>query len=82
MLPNGLKLFIVDVVDEHTGIQEYWCVVGRTYDAALKRFIKWANNTWDRYSYYFYEEEDKYAIEYFIDCNEKIEAGIYDWNYI
>ena len=82
MLPNGLKLFIADVIDDDTGRQEYWCVVGRTYDAALKRFIKWANQEWDRYSYYLNEEYDEVVIREFMACNETIKAGIYDWNYI
>ena len=76
-LPNGLKLFVADVIDEDTGEQELWCVAGRTRDSALKRFIKWANKTYYRYAYYF-DEADKYAVEDFRDRYENIKAGIYD----
>ena len=76
-LPNGLKLFVADVIDERTEEQDIWYVVGMTYDSALKRFIKWANNMYDRYAYYF-DEADKYAVEDFMDRYENIKAGIYD----
>ena len=76
-LPNGLKLFVADVIDERTEEQDIWYVTGMTRDSALKRFIKWANNLYDRYAYYF-DEADKYAVEDFIDRYENIKAGIYD----
>lgn len=77
MLRNGLKLFVADVVDEATGRQEIWYVVGKTYDSAFKRFITWANNMWDRYAYYFNEAEDD-TLEDFTDRYKNIRAGIYD----
>ena len=79
MLPNGLKLFIADVIDSETGNQEIWYVVRETYDAALEDFIEWANETWFRYEYYFYEA-DQNVIEEFMEWHEdeEIEIGIYD----
>ena len=76
-LPNGLKLFVADVIDERTEEQDIWYVTGMTHDSALKRFIKWANNLYDRYAYYF-DEADEYAVEDFMDRYENIKAGIYD----
>lgn len=84
MLPNGLKLFIADIVDENTGIQEIWYFVDETYDSALETFIEWANDMWDRYAYYFYEADDDTVenfLSYHVDENgivENVEAGIYD----
>lgn len=77
MLPNGLKLFVADVVDEETNEQEYFYVVGKTYDSSLKRFKKWADKIWWRYAYYFNEVEDKDEIESFKDGYKNIKAGIY-----
>lgn len=77
MLPNGLKLFVADVVDEETNEQEYFYVVGKTYDSSLKRFIKWADSIWWRYAYYFNEVTDKSEIESFKDEYANVKAGIY-----
>ena len=74
---KGLKLFIADVIDEDTGDQTIWYVVGKTYDSAFKRFIKEANKTWYRYLYYFDEASDD-DIRDFIDATENIKAGIYE----
>ena len=54
-LPNGLKLFIADIIDEDSGDNYIWYVVGRAYDSAFKRFTKEANKTWRTYLYYFDE---------------------------
>lgn len=77
MLPNGLRLFVADVIDKTTGIQEIWYVVDETYDSALESFIEWANEMWDRYDYYFYEADED-TMEDFIEMNGDVEAGIYD----
>ena len=79
MLPNGLKLFIADVIDSETGNQEIWYVVGVMYDSALKEFIEWANGMWFRYEYYF-NEADQDSIDEFMEWHEdeEIEIGIYD----
>lgn len=74
---KGLKLFVADVVDEYTGIQEIWYVVDETYDSALESFIEWANEMWDRYDYYFFEADDD-TVENFVEMNGDVEAGIYD----
>lgn len=76
MLPNGLQLFIADVVDEETDRQEILYIVGRTYNSSFKRFIKWANNKWSRYAYYF-NEADECTIKDFISEHKNIKAGIY-----
>ena len=79
MLPNGLKLFIADVVNEETGIQEIWYVVDEAYDSALESFIEWANDMWNIYDYYFYEADDD-IVENFMEYHEDedIRADIYD----
>ena len=77
MLQNGLKLFMADIIDENTNEQTFWYIVGKTYDSALKRFIKEANKTWHRYDYYFYEIEDDETIESFIEEHKSIKADIY-----
>lgn len=79
MITNGLKLFVADIVDEETGVQEIWYVVGKTYDSSLKRFIKWANKMWYRYAYYFYEADND-TVENFMEYHkdENIKADIYD----
>lgn len=79
MLPNGLKLFIADVVSEETGIQEIWYIVDETYDFALERFIEWANDVWDRYDYYFYGADND-TIENFMEYHEDedIRVNIYE----
>lgn len=74
---RGLKLFVADIIDEDTGEQELWYVVGRTYDTALKRFIKWANKTYYRYAYYF-DKADDYTVKDFVEMNGDVKAGIYD----
>lgn len=74
---KGLKLFIADIIDEEDKEQTVWYVVGKTCDSALKRFVKEANRTWNRYSYYFDEADDE-TVNEFIDNNEKIRVGIYD----
>ena len=76
ILPNGLRLFVADVIDETTGIQEIWYVVDEAYDSALESFIEWANEMWDRYDYYFYEADED-TMEDFIEMNGDVEAGIY-----
>jgi hypothetical protein len=78
-LPNGLHLFIADVVDVKTGTQEIWRVVDETYDSALACFIEWANEMLDRYDYYFFEADED-VVEDFIEWHdgEDIDAGIYD----
>ena len=79
MLPNGLKLFIADVVNEETGIQEIWYVVDEAYDSALESFIELANDMWNIYDYYFYEADDD-TVENFMEYHEDedIRADIYD----
>ena len=74
---KGLKLFIADVIDEDTGEQTIWYVVGKTYDSAFKRFIKEANKTWRIYLYYF-DEANEDRVENFIEMNGNVKAGIYD----
>lgn len=76
MLPNGLQLFVADVVDEETDRQGFWYIVGKTYNSSFQRFIKWANKRWYRYAYYFYEADED-TIENFISRHENIKAGIY-----
>ena len=73
---KGLKLFIADIIDEEDNEQTIWYVVGKTYDSALKRFIKEANRIWNRYSYYFDEADDE-TVDKFINENEKIRVGVY-----
>ena len=79
MLPNGLKLFVADVVDEETETQEIWYVVDETYDSALKTFIEWANEMWNIYDYYFYVADND-TIENFMEYHEAedIKVDIYD----
>lgn len=78
MMPNGLKLFIADVIDDATGEQEFWYVTGRAHDSALNRFIRWANHWYSAtYSYYF-DEADADAMEDFLDRYENITADIYE----
>lgn len=79
MLPNGLKLFVADVIDEETNKQEVWYVVNEAYDIALATFIKWANEMWNIYDYYFYEADDD-TVENFMEYHkdEDIKADIYD----
>ena len=74
---KGLKLFMADVIDEDTGEQTIWYVVGKTYDSAFKRFTKEANKTWRTYLYYF-DEANKDRMENFIELNGNVKAGIYD----
>lgn len=74
---NGLKIFRADIEDE-TGTQTFWNVVGETYDSALKMFVEEANATWDRYYYYFYELEDKDEIQSFLEYYENIVVGVYE----
>ena len=78
MLPDGLKLFVADVIDEETDGQEFWYVVGETYDSSLKSFLEWANEMWYRYAYYFYEADDD-EIAKFMEYHEdeEIKVGIY-----
>ena len=78
MLPNRLKLYIADVVDDDTECQELWYIVGETYDLSFERFIEEANKTWHEYSYYFYEADDE-AIENFMEYykDESIKVGVY-----
>lgn len=74
---KGLKLFIADVIDEDTGDQTIWYVVGKTYNSAFKRFTKEANKTWRTYLYYF-DEASNDRVENFIEMNGNVKAGIYD----
>lgn len=76
---KGLKLFIADVIDEDTGDQTIWYVVGKTYDSAFKKFIKEANKTWRTYLYYF-DEANKDRTNNFIEWldGEDVKAGIYE----
>lgn len=76
-LPNGLKLFVADVIDEDTSEQTIWYVVAKTYDTAFKKFTKEANGTWRTYLYYFDEADDD-ILEDFMDKYENIKAGVYD----
>jgi hypothetical protein len=76
-LKDGLKLFVADVIDEETGGQEFWYVVDDTHDSALKSFVEWANEVWNRYAYYFYEADED-TVENFIEINGDVEARIYD----
>ena len=77
MLPHGLHLFIADVIDEETNEQTILYVVGKTHDSALNRFIKEANQTWNKYAYYFYEADED-EVERFIETNGRVGSGIYD----
>lgn len=74
---KGLKLFIADIIDEDTGDQTIWYIVGKTYDSAFKRFTKEANKTWRTYLYYFDEANENMA-KNFIELNGNVKAGIYD----
>ena len=74
---RGLKLFIADIIDENTGDQTVWYVVGKTYDSAFKRFIKEANKMWRTYLYYF-DEANEDRVKNFIEMNGNVKAGIYD----
>lgn len=78
-LPNGLQLFTADVVDEDTGVQEFWNIVGETYESALQMFVEWANDYWREYTYYFYVADND-TIEDFLEWHdgEDIEIGMYD----
>ncbi len=76
ILPGGLHLFVADVVDEKTDKQGFWYIVGKTYISSFQKFIKWANQRWYRYAYYFYEAEED-TIKNFINSHENIRAGIY-----
>ena len=58
MLPNGLTLFIADIIDEETDTQCIWYVVGKTYNSAFKRFKREADKLFWRYAYYFYEADN------------------------
>lgn len=78
MLPNGLRLFFADIVDDETDKQTFWYIVGKTSDSAFKRFVKEANATWYKYDYHFYEIEDEKEIRNFIDNHGNIKAGIYE----
>lgn len=78
MLSDGLKIFRADVVDEFTDTQALWNVVAKTYDEALKMFIKEANDVWDIYYYHFYELEDEDEIETFLEYYENVVEGIYE----
>ena len=86
MLPKGLKLFLADVEietnEENIVFHTFWYVVGRTYDSALKRFIKEANKTWDRYKYYFFEADEE-MVRNFMEYRvyEDIKADIYEDEY-
>lgn len=73
-----LKIFYADIIDSKTREQALWYVVEKDYDAALKMFIEEANDTWDRYEYYFYEIEDKDIIQSFTEYYENIVVGIYE----
>lgn len=76
---KGLKLFVADIIDEDTTEQTIWYVVGRTYDSALKKFIKEANQTWRTYLYYF-DEADEDTINDFIEWldGQDVKAAIYE----
>ena len=76
---RGLKLFIADIIDDDTGEQTFWYVVGKTKESALKRFITEANGCYARYSYYFNEatEEDIEEFAEYYDINN-VKAGIYE----
>lgn len=78
-LPSGLQLFVADVIDDDTGIQEFWKVVDKTYDSAVKNFVEWANEVWREYSFYLYEADED-AIEDFLEWHDgkDIEVGMYD----
>ena len=78
-MSKGLKLFIADVIDEDTGDQTIWYVVGKTYNSAFKRFAKEANKTWRTYLYYF-DEASKDRTNNFIEWldGEDVKAGIYE----
>jgi len=81
-LPNNLKLFTVDVVDEESGFQDYFVVVEKDYDSAVKAFIEDANDRWFSYLYYVFDAEDETVAD-FMEYYEgkEIEAGIYDWDW-
>ena len=74
---RGLKLFIADVIDDDTGEQTFWYVVGKTRESALKRFITEANGCYARYSYYFNEATEE-EVEEFKDRCDSIKVGIYE----
>jgi rubrerythrin len=75
---NGFKMFYADVIDSKTKEQALWYIIEKDYDAALKMFIEEANDTWDRYEYYFYEIEDKDIVQSFAEYYENVVAGIYE----
>lgn len=76
---KGLKLFIADIVDEASGDNYIWYVMGRTYDSAFKRFTKEANKTWRTYLYYFDEANEDRTNNFIEWLNGKdIKAGIYE----
>ena len=76
LLPNGLKLFISDIIDTETNKQTFWYIVGKTYNSALERFIKEANKIWHGYSYYFYEANED-IMEEFMERYTDIKEDIY-----
>lgn len=76
VLPNKLKLFIADVEDLYTKEQAFWHIVDKDYNSALGKFIEEANETWDRYGYYFFEADED-AIREFLESRENIEIGVY-----
>lgn len=78
MLSDGLKIFRADVVDDFRDMPVFWNVVAKTYDEALKMFIKEANDVWDIYYYHFYELEDEDEIETFLEYYENVVEGIYE----
>ena len=80
-LPNNLKLFLADVIDDDTTEQEFYYVTDKDYDSALVQFKKFADKCFYRYSYYFYEVEDADEIEEFMEYFEssnEIKADIYE----
>ena len=77
MLPKGLHLYVADIIDVQRQQQTIWYVVAKTYNSALKRFLKEANRVWHIYEYYFFEADDE-IVQDFEDSNDSIKAGIYE----
>lgn len=70
-------IFVADVIDEDTNEQTFWYIVDRSKELALERFKEYADWTWYRYAYHFYEasEED---IEDFYETHTNVKPGVYD----
>ena len=77
-LPNGLKLFFANIIDNYENWPHEWYIVGRTYESALKRCLKEANACFFSYTYDFFEVESEYELAKFVGCHPNAKAGIYN----